>query len=66
MTSNSSKAMPFIVLLIATFFIAVDTFTEFTISEQMVQLASVILVPLGLGGLVNKGWNVFKEIKKQS
>ena len=66
MTTISSKAIPFIVIAIAVFFISVDTFTEFVISYEMDSLASVILVPLGLGGLVNKGWNVYKEVKMKT
>lgn len=66
MTSISSKALPYIVITLAVFFVSVDTFTDFTITEQMVQLAITILTPIGLGGLVNKGWNVYKEIKLKS
>ena len=57
-------ALPFVVLAIAGFFMGVDTFTDFVITENMVQLATVILAPIGLGGLVNKGWNVYKKIKE--
>ena len=63
MTSIPSKAIPFVVIAIASFFMGVDTFTEFVISDEMVALGTTILTPLGLGGLVNKGWNVYKEIK---
>ena len=63
MTSHSSKAIPFIVIAIAVFFVSVDTFTDFEVTETMVQLAVTILTPLGLGGLVNKGWNTYKAIK---
>jgi len=63
MTSISSKAIPFIVLSIAGIFMAVDMFTEFEITENMITIASMILAPLGLGGLINKGWDTFKAIK---
>ena len=63
MTSVSSKAIPFLVLAIATGLLAVDVFTDFEIDETHIQLVGVILTPLGLGGLVNKGWNTFKQIK---
>ena len=66
MTSISSKALPYIVIILAVFFVSVDTFTDFAITEQMVQLAVTILTPIGLGGLVNKGWNVYREIKTKS
>ena len=61
--SNTSKAIPFIVLTIAGLFMALDMFTEYEITENMITLASMILAPLGLGGLINKGWDVFKAIK---
>ena len=41
----------------------VDTFTDFEITDTMVQLAVTILTPLGLGGLVNKAFRVYKDIK---
>ena len=63
MTSKSSKAIPFIIIAIASIFIAVDTFTEYEVTQEMVNLASIILAPIGVGGLVNKGWNVYKSIK---
>lgn len=66
MTSIPSKALPFIVLAITIIFVSVDTFTEFQITDSMVQLSATILTPIGLGGLINKGWNVYKEIKTQA
>ena len=66
MTSIPSKALPFLVLFIASGFMAVDMFyPQFVISEQMVTLATTILTPLGLGGLINKGWNTYKSIKHE-
>lgn len=56
-------ALPFIVLALAAFFMGVDTFTDYVITDTMVQLAVTILTPLGLGGLVNKAWNVYKEVR---
>ena len=66
MTIHTGKTMPFLVLTIAVLMLGVDTFTEFTISAEMVNFAELILIPLGLGGLVNKGWNVYKEVKIKS
>ena len=63
MSFHPAKTLPFIVLAIAAFFMGVDTFTDFVITDAMVSFATIILAPIGLGGLVNKGWNVFKEIK---
>ena len=64
MTSKSSKAIPFIVLAIAGIFMGADFYyPQFEITEEMVSLAGIILAPLGLGGLVNKGWNVYKQVK---
>ena len=56
-------ALPFLVMGIAVFFMAVDTFTDYVITDTMVQLAVTVLTPLGLGGLVNKAWNVYKDVK---
>jgi len=56
-------ALPFIVLGIAAFFMGVDTFTDYVITDTMVQLAVTILTPLGLGGLVNKAFRVYKDNK---
>ncbi len=64
MTSISSKSIPFIVIVISTALLGVDAFTEFEITETHIQLVAVILTPLGLGGLVNKGWNVYRDVKK--
>lgn len=64
MTSNSSKSIPFIVLAIVAGFMAVDTFTPYHITDQMIQLATVILTPLGVGGLVNKAWDTYKAVKE--
>ncbi len=65
MTSISSKAIPFIALAIAGGLLGIDVFTDFVITETHIQLVGVIVTPLGLGGLVNKGWNVYRDIKKQ-
>mgnify|MGYP003344882015 CR=1 FL=1 len=63
MTSTSSKAIPFIVLAIVGGFMAVDMFTLYKITEPMINLATIVLTPMGIGGLVNKAWNVYREIK---
>ena len=63
MTPPNSKYIPFIVLALAGGFMAVDMFTTFEISENMITIISMVLAPLGLGGLVNKGWDTFKAIK---
>ncbi len=64
MSLHSAKAIPFIVLALTGIFMAVDMFTEFEITDQMITLTVTILTPLGLGGLVNKGWNTYKAIKE--
>ena len=64
MTSISGKFLPFIVLAIACTFISVDMFTEYVITETHVVIITTVLTPLGLGGLVNKGWNTFRGIKE--
>ena len=66
MASISSKAIPFIVIAIATGFMGVDIFTDFEITENMITIMGMILAPLGLGGLVNKGWDTFKAIKTKT
>lgn len=63
MTPPNSKYIPFIVLALAGGFMAVDMFTTFEISDNMITIISMVLAPLGLGGLVNKGWDTFKAIK---
>jgi len=63
MSSNSSKAIPFIVIAITAGLFAIDIFTDFEINETHIQLVAVILTPLGLGGLINKGWDTYKAIK---
>lgn len=59
----SSKVLPFIVLALAAGFMGIDTFTEYTISDEMISLAAMILAPIGMGGLINKGWDTYKAIK---
>ena len=44
----------------------VDIFTDFEITENMITIMGMILAPLGLGGLVNKGWDTFKAIKTKT
>lgn len=66
MTSTSSKAIPFIVIAIVAIFAAVDTFTEFHITDEMISLATTVLTPLGVGGLINKGWETYKSVKLRS
>jgi len=63
MTSISSKAIPFIVIAITVGLFAIDIFTEFEITDTHISLVAVILTPLGLGGLINKGWDTYKAIK---
>ena len=63
MTVPDSKYIPFIVLALAGSFMAVDMFTTFEISDNMITIISMVLAPLGLGGLINKGWDTFKAIK---
>lgn len=43
--------------------LGVDVFTDFEITEMHIQFAIVILTPMGMGGLVNKGWNTYKAVK---
>lgn len=62
MTSKSSKALPFIFLAIATVFLSVDMFTQYEITDSMVTVI-ISLLPIGVGGLVNKGWETYKAIK---
>ena len=62
---KTSKIMPFLVLAIAAGMLGIDMFTDFVITQEMVQLSMIILAPLGLGGLVNKGFNVYKSIKEK-
>lgn len=61
--SNSSKSIPFVVLAIVAALFAIDIYTPYEITETHIQLIAVVLTPLGLGGLVNKGWDTFKAIK---
>ena len=63
MASASSKAIPFIVLLIAGGFGAIDTFTEYEISDELISLLALILTPMGVGGLVNKAWDSWISVK---
>ena len=63
MTPPNSKYIPFIVIAIAAGFMAVETFTEFKLNDNIIQIISYTLTPLGLGGLVNKGWDTLKAIK---
>lgn len=63
MTSKSSKYLPFVSLGIAAVFVAIDMFTTYTITDDMIRLlVSVIPITAG-GGLINKGFEVFKAIK---
>jgi len=66
MASKSSKAIPFLVMLIATGFGAVETFTNFSISTDLVNLLATILTPLALGGVANKAFSSWQSAKKQS
>ena len=63
MTVPDSKYIPFIVLALAGGFMAVDMFSTFEISDNMITLVSMVLAPLGLGGLINKGWDTYRAIK---
>lgn len=63
MTSNSSKALPYLFLLIAAVFLSVDMFTDYSITDNMVTVI-ITLLPVGVGGLVNKGWETYKAIKE--
>ncbi len=64
--SEHRKNIPFLVIAIAAVFMAVDTFTPYEISDSVVSLIEFVLVPLGLGGLVNKGWDTYKAIKTKT
>ena len=66
MVSLSSKTIPFIVIAIATGFMGVDIFTDFEINDNIISIITYTLTPLGLGGLVNKGWETFKAIKTKT
>lgn len=63
MTPPNSKYIPFIVLLIVSGLFAIDIFTAFEINDGHIQLIAVVLTPLGMGGLINKGWDTYKAIK---
>lgn len=60
---KASKAIPFIVIGIAVAFMAVDTFTPYQITDEVVSVITYTLTPIGLGGLINKGWDTYKAIK---
>ncbi len=62
MTSKSSKALPFIFLAIAAIFLSVDMFTPYQLTDNMVTVI-IALLPVGVGGLVNKGYETYKAIK---
>lgn len=66
MVNIPSKAIPFVVILIATAMIGIDTFTDYEITEESIEIIIMVLTPLGLGGLVNKGFNVYKSIKEKA
>ena len=62
MTSASSKALPFIFIGIAAIFLSIDMFTPYELTDNMVSVI-ITLLPVGVGGLVNKGWETYKAIK---
>lgn len=68
MSENSTKsyALVFIPLLIAGGMIAVETFTTFTIDEKMIELVEYMLGGTIIGGLTRKGFNIYKENKKNA
>jgi len=64
MASTSSKAIPFVVLLIFTATIAADVFLDFEITESHVVALGALLSTLGLGGVYNgirKGFIAARE-----
>lgn len=63
LTSEHRKNIPFLVIAIAAAFMAVDTFTQYHITEQTIQIIEFVLTPLGLGGLANKGFDILKVLK---
>jgi len=65
LTSASSKTIPFVVLAIVAALFAIDIYTPFEITETHVALVTAVLTPMGLGGLVAKGWDTFKAIKSK-
>jgi len=64
LSRHHAKAIPFIVIAIAVGFMAIDMFTDYSITQNHVDLITYVLAPLGLGGLVNKGWNTWQKIKE--
>lgn len=62
---SKNRYLPIYVVIIATFFLTVDMFTEFTITEEMVSIVGIILAPIGLGGLVKHGFDTYKQIKNK-
>jgi len=63
---KSSKFIPFLVLLIVGGFMAVDMFTTYTITDQMLDFAVIILTPMGVGGIAKHAVDIYKSTKKQT
>ena len=63
---EARKNIPFLVIAIAAAFMAIDMFTPYQMNDNTVQLIEFVLTPIGLGGLVAKGWDTFKAIKTKT
>jgi hypothetical protein len=68
--SNSSKALPFLVLAITAGLLAIDVYSPFEITETHASIITSILATLGLGGVYNKafkeGFSKFQKIKQEA
>jgi hypothetical protein len=63
MTSNSSKAIPFFVLVIVAGMLSIDMLTEFEINETHITLIGIILTPMGMGGIIKKAWTSYQDVR---
>jgi len=61
---NKSYLITFFPLGIAAIFMSVDMFTDYVITEQMINLLVLMIPSTVAGGLIKKGFTVFESIKK--
>ncbi len=69
MASKTTKAIPFIIIIITSGFLAVDVFTEFVITDKHIEVLIMMMGTFGLGGIyktaITKGFEAYKKIKEK-
>lgn len=65
MTSTSSKILPFLSIAIAAIFTAIDLFTDYTITQEMINLLVLVLPVTAAGGVIKKGFEIFQQNRNE-